>query len=91
MRLGATYPKRVLTGKLLMVSGLMLFGATVGYSQTRPATTNDNATTNNGEGRPEHNWSWVGLIGLLGLGGLKPHKSEDVRRLESHGVKVTTV
>ena len=78
--------------KLLIVAGLILFGATVGYSQTRPAAvTNDNAATNNGEPRPEHNWSWVGLIGLLGLAGLKPRKSEDVRRLESHGVKVTTV
>jgi hypothetical protein len=52
--------------KLLVVAGLILFGATVGYSQTRPAAvTNDNAATNNGEPRTEHNWSWVGLIGLL--------------------------
>jgi MYXO-CTERM domain-containing protein len=74
--------------KILVISGLLLFGAVPDYSQTRQSA---DSADNNGQVRHEHNWGWIGLLGLAGLAGIRNKKSEDVRRLESHGVKVSTV
>lgn len=73
--------------RILITFGLLLLGASVGYSQSSPAMDGSNRN----EVRHERNWSWVGLIGLAGLAGLKRQKSETHSALESHGVNVKTV
>ena len=77
-------------GKSVVICSLLFFGATVGFCQSKPAVRNE-ANTEGGQVRHERNWSCIGLLGLAGLAGLKSRKSEGVRKLESHGVKVQTV
>jgi hypothetical protein len=77
-------------GKSVVVGSLLFFGAAVGYCQTGPAVQREDSDTT-GQVHHDRNWSWIGLLGLAGLAGLKSKKSEDVKRLEAHGVKVQTV
>lgn len=88
--LGGNYFMKKFLGKSIVVGSLLFFGAAVGYCQSDAAVQHDDANTN-GQVHHERNWGWIGLLGLAGLAGLKSRKSEDVRRLESHGVKVQTV
>jgi MYXO-CTERM domain-containing protein len=70
--------------KFLVVSALVLSSSCLASAQsTEPQNRDNNATRYDEQHR---NWSWLGLLGLAGLGGLARRKSETAQRFESRGV-----
>ena len=77
--------------KLFAVTALVIFSSTMAFAQSAPAARDtDNTGTRYDEPR-HNNWSWIGVLGLAGLAGLRRQKSESVQRFESRGVKVGTI
>src|ERR1700730_12799451 len=67
--------------KFLVVSALVLSSSCLASAQsTEPQNRDNNATRYDEQHR---NWSWLGLLGLAGLGGLARRKSEIAQRFES--------
>ena len=69
--------------KILGIFAVALLSLTLGFAQT-PDRNAYNPDQNNriGEREPEHNWGWVGLLGLAGLGGLVGRKRDVGHREE---------
>ena len=74
--------------KFLVISALVLSSSCLASAQSTEPQTRDNTATHDGS---RHDWGWLGLLGLVGLGGFARRKSETAERFESRGVKVNTV
>jgi MYXO-CTERM domain-containing protein len=75
--------------KFLAVSALVLSSSCLASAQSIEPQSRDNTATRYDE--PRHDWGWIGLLGLIGLGGFARRKSETAQRFESRGVKVNAV
>jgi MYXO-CTERM domain-containing protein len=76
--------------KFLAVSALVLSSSCFASAQSvEPQSRDNTATRYDGESRRD--WGWLGLLGLIGLGGFARRKSETAQRFESRGVKVGSV
>jgi MYXO-CTERM domain-containing protein len=74
------------------ITALMIFSSTLAFAQSAPpARDTDKSATTTRYDEPRHNWSWIGLLGLAGLGGLARRKSETAQRSEARGVRVGSV
>ena len=72
--------------KFLAVSALALSSSCLASAQSLEPQSRDNTATRYDESR--HDWGWLGLLGLVGLGGFARRKSETAERFESRGVNV---
>ena len=74
---------------VLAISLFIMMGPGIAAAQTDkgPDTTTRDAPTARNE---DHNWGWIGLLGLAGLVGLR-RKSEMHSKLEAQGVNVKSV
>jgi hypothetical protein len=65
--------------KTLGILAVTLLSLSLGFSQTADRTTNTADSTQNDrttDRGPEHNWGWIRLLGLAGLGGLAGRKRD---------------
>jgi MYXO-CTERM domain-containing protein len=77
--------------KIFAITALMILSSVSAFAQGAPPARDDNAATTTRYDEPHRNWSWLGLLGLAGLVGLRRQKSETAQRFEARGVKVGTV
>ena len=73
-----TYTRKL--AALALITPLLLGSATATFAQTPGGGTTGTATTANRDDDRDTDWSWLGLLGLIGLAGLIPQKrAPDVR------------
>ena len=72
--------------KFLAVCATAVLFTTLGVAQgnTSPQSSNDSAQYNGDV--PRHDYGWVGLLGLLGLGGLVRRRDAATRNTEAHSI-----
>lgn len=74
--------------KTTLAVAILFLSVSPAFAQT-PDSSADNGLTRSYP--VQHNYGWLGLIGLFGLAGLRPRKSIDHERMEATGVNVKSV
>jgi MYXO-CTERM domain-containing protein len=70
---------------VLSLALMLVLVAGLGAAQTSPSSDQGSAqqsgdTRDVNRGGNDHNWGWVGLLGLTGLFGLRRRRNEEVNR-----------